>query len=420
MTGSQKTEQGTVLNIVQTIQALNFASNAVSGRAGVTATLNDAMEHYINGGGLHRFPGFFTIMNGGGTYDGIQYSQLKGADWQPVFGPIVVAADWVAKNTIFAAKSISNRMVVVAIAGTNFDSIPDWLKQDAMVKKTQMVPFPIDPSKPISEQEIGNAPIDFDKIYFTGATAEGVHSLLNMRDDKGRNIKDYLSANASKDDTLVFTGHSLGGALSPGLAMQLYGPGQMDRGDWKDVLVQPSAGASPGTDRFADEFHVSFPPTPTGLTKTEDPEGDFMYWNVNYANTQDVVPHAWNRLRATHGHGSFPSSFAPEPDITPEGVIETIWGYFGGAAKYAFEEAVDAAIRRGEGERLYKNLKLAEFTPKKWQTSDKNENLVDLPLYTATDPAASSDVILPMIEATHIKQYSIHFSVHIPKLPKIV
>ncbi|WP_162144307.1 lipase family protein [Methylocaldum szegediense] len=103
----------------------------------------------------------------------------------------------------------------------------------------------------------------------------------------GPNLQDYLASVASPDATLIFTGHSLGGALSPTLAAWLYGNTQA-RKNWKNVYVLPTAGATPGNQQVVSFFSEQFP----AIT-----DGNQVYdiWNKVLRNTLDIVSHAWLR-----------------------------------------------------------------------------------------------------------------------------
>ncbi|MEN9864973.1 MAG: hypothetical protein RL748_563 [Pseudomonadota bacterium] len=59
----------------------------------------------------------------------------------------------------------------------------------------------------------------------------------------------FLNSKVNANDTLIFTGHSLAGALSPTMAMFLYS--DPANSGWKSIHVQPSAGATPGNAAFA-------------------------------------------------------------------------------------------------------------------------------------------------------------------------
>lgn len=391
--------------IVQTVQALNLASNAVGGMAHWPAKLQEYMEVYINGGTApdgSYFAGFFELMN----------DQLAGGDWRPVWGPSVYAVDTGdlsrATNTMFVAHSQSQAMYVVAIAGTNFDSLSDWEKEDGNVWPRQMAAYPI--AVPYENPD-NDLPLASDTPYVSGASAEGVSRLLTKLHDPGskQNVQEFLDTVANAAESVVFTGHSLGGALSPTLAMQLYGPQGTAKNAWKTVLVQPSAGASPGNAAFADKYKTAFKLVPTGLP------APFDNWNVNYANRRDVVPHAWNRLE----HVYMPPGF---PDITAvTEMFLTFWGYIrNGVTLKPAETTLDglliAANARASGGN-YANLPLQEFEPD-WGTYDKDGNWVDLPVYGPANPMTDFSQVLDLIPPTHIDQYSRFFGIRVPRLPK--
>lgn len=400
---------GSKLNIVQTVQALNLASNGVGGIMHKPEKLQEYMEVYLNGGTAPdgtEFAGFFALMN----------DQLEGGDWRSVWGPSVFAVnDGIASratNTMFVAHSPSLNFYVVAIAGTNFDSLSDWLKEDGNVWPAKMAMYPV--AIPYREPD-NDLPLNASTRYVSGASAEGISRLLTKLSDPAtkKDVREYLESVANADRTLVFTGHSLGGALSPTLAMQLYGPSGTATGTWSDVLVQPSAGASPGNFAFAEAYTQAFPKKPTGLPTP------FDSWNVNYANKRDVVPHAWNRLEQVY----MPPGIPKLSDALK--TFLTFWGYIRNQVKvpptgFPAEATLDGLLIEANARAEhggYTNLPLQEFEPD-WGTRDKDGNWVDLPVYGEGNPMTDFDQVLALIPPTHIYQYSQFFGIRIPELPK--
>ncbi|MEI9987796.1 MAG: hypothetical protein WDN69_34535 [Aliidongia sp.] len=167
-------------------------------------------------------------------------------------------------------------LTVVAIAGTNALSIYDWLVEDADVTLKQPVAWPGAPSGAwISE----GTQIGLDKL---NAMSSGTQSLAA-----------YLAAAAGtgKNRTLIFTGHSLAGALSPTLALYLFTQGGLSLPAWQAVNVYPTAGYSPGNQAFSQFFTSLF--EPTGNT------GTYQVWNRDVWNALDVVPRAWDYTTLT-------------------------------------------------------------------------------------------------------------------------
>ncbi|OJA11955.1 hypothetical protein AZE42_08069 [Rhizopogon vesiculosus] len=89
---------------------------------------------------------------------------------------------------------------------------------------------------------------------------------------------------ASASTRVVFTGHSLGGALSPTIALALVKSRTMQG----EVLVYPTAGPSPGNGSFAKLFAQTFPSPPNTGSDVE-----YAVWNRNIINSLDIVPQSW-------------------------------------------------------------------------------------------------------------------------------
>ena len=197
-------------------------------------------------------------------------------DWQVIWGParfsfaILDPNGRHIDNAVFVARDGTTGDYVVAIAGTDLRSLPDWIFEDFMVGAT--VPWLF---------ETGVTPTPRISL----ATFTGLTVLLNLSQPcpelpgQGQKLLPFL-ASIPKDQpiNLYTTGHSLGGALSPTLALAL----QDRRSDWDPtematVLPYAFAGPTPGDSAFAAYFASRFP---NGLQRL---------WNK-----LDVVPHAWD------------------------------------------------------------------------------------------------------------------------------
>lgn len=246
-------------NLHTTAFALSMLSNSGAGKtdpspAVLIADLTDAINAVL---GKLEFKIFF-------------------GDWTIVLGPYIYQHSPTANmidNAIVVFNHASSNTYVVAVAATNPISDFDWVVEDFTVCFTE--------NWPNSDAPAGT------KISL--GTYIGVTNILGMPyasvGQSGSNLQDYLASVASPEATLIFAGHSLGGALSPTLAAWLYGNAQAQK-NWKNVYVLPTAGATPGNQQFASFFSEQFP----AIT-----DGDEVYdiWNMVLRNTLDIVPHAW-------------------------------------------------------------------------------------------------------------------------------
>ncbi len=170
-------------------------------------------------------------------------------------------------NVIFVARNGETNDYAVAIAGTDARSLADWVCEDLTVHELKPWPFPVTwPSPP--------------KI--SAATHHGLTILRDLRpplDHPGalETVFTFLKSVAEEREVNVsFTGHSLGGALAPTLALALVDDSQ----SWSrkpNVVPFSFAGPTPGDGVFAAYFASVF--------------GDRLQriWNG-----LDIVPHAWN------------------------------------------------------------------------------------------------------------------------------
>jgi hypothetical protein len=188
---------------------------------------------------------------------------------------------------------------VVVIRGTNPVSVTNWLLQDfAIVVQT---PWPYDAHPGSLEPKLSKG------------TARGLQALQGMKPEEGLpgagvNLYQFLAnrvyESGGRELRLTVTGHSLGGALAPTLALWLLDTRQRsddpecppwDRGLQARIEVVPFAGPSPGNKDFAEYYDSKLGEQTRRLY-----------------NPLDVVPHGW----ALAALQKLPSLYHPE--IAPD------------------------------------------------------------------------------------------------------
>jgi hypothetical protein len=192
-------------------------------------------------------------------------------NWKTIWGPAVYVNDNdnVADNAMYAAQNQSTNDIVVGIAGTNKVSKFD-ITEDVDVGTT--VQFPSAPAG----------------AWVAQGTWDGVGILENMVDPtSGETLVSFLNGLAPTNANLIFSGHSLGGALTPVFALDLLVNHQLATSNFSNVYTFPTAGPTPGNAAFASFYGMKFPAV-TG--------SDWHVWNQNVWNTIDAVPHAWSLL----------------------------------------------------------------------------------------------------------------------------
>jgi hypothetical protein len=154
--------------------------------------------------------------------------------------------------------------LAVVVRGTNSSAVLDWLVEDLEV--VRQVPW-----------SWGGAPAD---AKISRATSEGLKILQTLTAEggpaPGQTLLQFLEQEAGSHATglnLYVTGHSLGGALSPALALWL----SESLGDKARISVYPLAGPTPGNAAFAKFYDDSAVGANT----------DRMW------NPYDIVPLAW-------------------------------------------------------------------------------------------------------------------------------
>jgi len=206
-------------------------------------------------------------------------SEMQGliGNWTLAWGPAVwnVVPLFASHSTNTAAvfHNPDTNTYVCAIAATNSNSLFDWVVEDFWVG--DRVRWEFNQTKSVS--------------WLSAGTNFGIGALLSLRDPATQEfLPDFLDSVASGDATLIFAGHSLAGALSPTLAMTLYGT-PAARAPWQNVRVFPTAGATPGNWGFSEAFKTQFPEVVTG----SEP---WQKWNSMLWNKLDLVPHAWGGM----------------------------------------------------------------------------------------------------------------------------
>ena len=239
-----------------------------------------------------------------------------GTDWQVVWGPVIATSkkksattapdSSVTDNTMYVARgtdlSTGKPIHVVAIAGTNAVDKKSAINEDFNV---------------VSETDWG-AP---GQGKISAGSGLGLSILSNMRDGAtGQTLLEFLATLKSAGPSEVaFTGHSLGGALSPLMALKFIEYTQQLGYTNLTISVYPIAGPTPGNKEFALYAAQKFG------------EG---YHSV--INAHDIVPHSWQKDM----YAQIPSLYQNAPPFNPGGTA----GFFLSSEDQVAYNAVKAVI----------------------------------------------------------------------------
>jgi triacylglycerol lipase len=206
--------------------------------------------------------------------------------WEVVWGPAVYELPTSNRpdNTMYVARGNGQPgfpNLVVAIAGTNPYSLFDWLVEDLLV--TPQIPWPS--GKPFSlERRIALG-------TFIGLSALQTLKPGAAQPGAGTTLKEFLATQVSAPLSLAITGHSLGGALSPTVALWLHDvQKEWDPAGHASLSVLPAAGPTAGNQAFANYSDAQIGAEVTRLH-----------------NPLDIVPHAWT----TSDLQQLPTLYAP-------------------------------------------------------------------------------------------------------------
>lgn len=176
------------------------------------------------------------------------FKSLQGplGPWELLWGPGVlqVLPGAIPANTMFLARQRDTGELFISIAGTNPFSAYAWLAED----------FDVDETRPWG---YGDAR---EGVATSRATLTGLRALQGMVPPPGvpgenSTLAEFLEVYLEEETgpvALTVSGHSLGGALSPALALWLLDTQhQWDHQQRADITVYAYAGPSPGNDDFA-------------------------------------------------------------------------------------------------------------------------------------------------------------------------
>lgn len=325
-------------SLAQTVYMLSLGANFLFEKTGDREILRKKIRAYLGAPGEASGPFFETLNQPSASYQCLARAPgVTGpADWQTAWGPQVFKhlTDIGAANTVFVAFSRALKTYVVAIAGTNPSGCSAIEREDLHVDHSKMRAWPPEEVDGKLKWSLRPDPKP-EKAAVSQGTSDGLSDLYELEATslhspaKPESLKAFLSAVASKDATLVFTGHSLGGALSPTLALLLCP--KPEASGWGEVHVLATAGPTPGNAGLGTLFRAAFPPKPIPdyPPPAHDGAARFTKWNVNYADIFDVVPRAWDKLdglvtKPEDETGPWPSFFAGGATLGPLFAASTV------------------------------------------------------------------------------------------------
>lgn len=228
-------------------------------------------------------------------------SQLYGGSWSLQWGPGVYQIDATsgrADNTAFVVANATKSVYIVAIAGTDPMAFWDWISEDLQVGYDFCVNW--SGYSPLGPKPTAQPKPDWTQSQISLGTALGVWALgsqltqSSQSPSPGVSLGQFLtSIDTSNSPTIIFTGHSLGGALSPTLAN--WTKANLPKAT---IIALPTAGPTPGNAQYQAAWDLSFPQLPVTQAgfKAVNSTNQVANFNGDVWNEDDVVPHAWEYI----------------------------------------------------------------------------------------------------------------------------
>ncbi|HYJ06676.1 MAG TPA: hypothetical protein VEX43_16190, partial [Chthoniobacterales bacterium] len=175
---------------------------------------------------------------------------MLGSDWTLVWGPVVwinpaqQGTSLTVDNTMACYYSPSQKLFVIAVAGTNPTSMFDWEREDFDI--SSMVAWSTISPGSGSSSTSG---------YISTGSSNGMNIILLQMTEDGTSLlkalQSYIQTNNINGSTIVIGGHSLGGALAPCLGLYLFDNLAILQLAGQNIAVYAYAGPTPGDKVFA-------------------------------------------------------------------------------------------------------------------------------------------------------------------------
>lgn len=233
-----------------------------------------------------------------------------GTDWTAVWGPFVVSEAASGKSPVVVDNGLglfyspSQNLFVVSIAGTNANSVYDWMDEDFGVDT--IIPW---------QTVLGTGGLTLPAAYANAGISTGMNTglqiMLGMKDNNGdtmlEKLTSYCASNSITNAEVAVAGHSLGGSLTPVMALYMHDIQQNSGLNWNAgnpvtvISAWPTAGPTPGESVFASYYE--------SLVNTTS----FQYYSKY--NPLDVVPQAWAMDTMQNVPTLYDADITPSPSI---------------------------------------------------------------------------------------------------------
>ncbi|KAG9223100.1 hypothetical protein PLEOSDRAFT_1101475 [Pleurotus ostreatus PC15] len=259
------------LNIHQQVFGLSLASNMLTAGKGTEAELQGQLNLELQRTISNQI-GNWTVVWGPRVWKSEPNDADSGPDrvWYIAHNPFARFGDRIHNTYVLAIAATADHSKENLAINTTVDKVVDfngWVEAGITTAPEEA------------------SSVDQTKPYIAYGTAAGISTLLTVPSPAGQTIIDFL-ATIPPTSRLIFTGHSLGGTLSPTVALALLRAGLLKNAPG-NVFAYPTAGLSPGNGPFATLFAENFPLISDGPVA-------YQAWNGNIANTNDVIPHLWD------------------------------------------------------------------------------------------------------------------------------